>query len=143
MIRMLDHQMHVERKLRVFAHRGDDRRPERNIIDEMTIHYVEMQPIRTGFFGAMDLGFEMGKIRGENGRSDQNLGIEHAKFQGSVFGVQRPAKLAFLKPEPRKPESFRQLFLDDQGWRFMLPRFRRSLSRSQASTLDWNARLND
>jgi hypothetical protein len=33
--------------------------------------------------------------------------------------------------------------LDDEGPRFMLRRFSRPLSRSQASTLDWNARLND
>jgi len=36
-----------------------------------------------------------------------------------------------------------QLSLDDREPRFMLRRFSRSLSRSQASTLDWNARLND
>jgi hypothetical protein len=36
-----------------------------------------------------------------------------------------------------------QLSLDDTRPRFMLPRFSRSLSRAQASTLDWNARLND
>ncbi|PYI93557.1 MAG: hypothetical protein DME97_04630 [Verrucomicrobia bacterium] len=37
----------------------------------------------------------------------------------------------------------RQLSLDDREPRFMLRRFSRPLSRSQASTLDWNARLND
>ena len=48
MIGMLDHEMHVERKRRVFSHRRDDRRPERNVIDEMAVHDVEMQPVRAG-----------------------------------------------------------------------------------------------
>jgi hypothetical protein len=40
----------------------------------MAIHDVEMQPVRTRCFGAMDLGFEMREIRGENGRSDEDSG---------------------------------------------------------------------
>ena len=66
MIGMLDHEMNIERQLRVFAHGRDDRGPEGNVIDEMAIHDVEMQPIRARFFRAMDLRFEMGEIRGED-----------------------------------------------------------------------------
>ncbi len=73
MIGMLDHEMDVERKLGVFSHRRDDSGPERNVIDEMAIHDVEMQPIGAGFLGAMDLGFEMGEVRGEDGRSDEDF----------------------------------------------------------------------
>src|SRR5204863_7981594 len=71
MIRMFDHQMDVERKLGVFADRRDDRGPERNVVHKMAIHDVEVQPVRARFFRAMDLGFEMRKIRRENGRSDE------------------------------------------------------------------------
>jgi hypothetical protein len=39
----------------------------------MAIHDVEMQPVRAGCFNAMDLGFELGEIRGEDGRSDQDF----------------------------------------------------------------------
>jgi hypothetical protein len=72
MVGMLDHHMDVERKLSVFADGGDDRGPERNVIDEMAIHDVEMQPVCARLFHAVDLAFEMGKIRGENRRSDEN-----------------------------------------------------------------------
>ena len=47
--------------------------PERNVIDEVAVHDVEMEPIGAGFFGAMDLGFEMREIGGEDGRSDEGF----------------------------------------------------------------------
>ena len=74
MIGMFDHEMHVERELGVFAHGGDDGGPEGNVIDEMAVHDVEMEPVRAGFFRAMDLSFEMGEIGGENGWSNQDAG---------------------------------------------------------------------
>jgi hypothetical protein len=40
-----------------------------------------------------------------------------------VFRVQRPAKLAFLKPEPGNLNPLGSFPLDDEGRRFMLPRF--------------------
>ena len=82
MIRMLDHEMHIERELRVFAHGRDDRGPEGNVIDEMAIHDVEMEPIGARFFDAVDLRFEMGEIRGEDGRSDEDHRVKKVtKFQ--------------------------------------------------------------
>jgi hypothetical protein len=66
MIRMLDHEMHVERELRVFTDGRDDRGPEGNVIDEMAIHDVEMKPIRARFFDAVDLGFKVREIRGKD-----------------------------------------------------------------------------
>jgi hypothetical protein len=67
---MLDHKMDVERKLRVFSYGPDHSGTERDVIDEVAVHDVEMQPIRAGCFGAMDLFGEIGKIGGEDGRSD-------------------------------------------------------------------------
>ncbi len=88
---MLDHEMDVERKFGVFSHRRDDRRPERNVIDEVAVHDVEMQPIGAGFFGAMDLGFETGEVRGEDGWSDEDFLMRHRKLSRMKKGkVQRP-----------------------------------------------------
>jgi hypothetical protein len=91
----------------------------------------------------MDLLFEMGEIRGENGRGHQNLGMEHTRFQGSVFRVQRPAKLAFLKPEPGNLNPLGSFSLTIRGgvscYGVSAGRYR----APQASTLDWNVRLND
>ena len=101
MVRPFDHEMDVERKLSVLADRRDNGGPEGNVIDEMAIHDVEMEPIGARFFDAMDLGFEMGEIRGENGRGHQNLGIEHTRFQFqcSGFSVQRNWLSGNLNPE--------------------------------------------
>jgi hypothetical protein len=72
MIRMLDHEMDIERELGVFADSRDDRGPEGNIIDEMAIHDVEMEPIGARFFDQVDLRFKMREIGGENGRGDED-----------------------------------------------------------------------
>ena len=53
MIGMLDHEMNVERKLCLFAHGRDHGRAKRNVVDEMAIHDVEMDPIGAGFFNAL------------------------------------------------------------------------------------------
>jgi hypothetical protein len=71
MIGVLDHEMDVEREFRVLSNGRDDSRPERNVIDEMAVHDVEMQPIGAGLLGAVDLVLETGEVRGEDGRSDQ------------------------------------------------------------------------
>jgi len=73
MIGMFDHEMHVERKLRLFSHGRDQSRSERNVIDEVAVHDVEVQPICARFFGPMDLAGEIGKIGGEDGRSDEDF----------------------------------------------------------------------
>ena len=54
MVRPFDHEMHVERELGVFADGRDDRGPEGNVVDEMAIHDVAMNPIRSCSFDAMD-----------------------------------------------------------------------------------------
>ena len=52
MIGMLDHEMNVERKIRLLANGRDHGRPKRNVVDKMSIHDVEMDPIGAGFFNA-------------------------------------------------------------------------------------------
>jgi hypothetical protein len=70
MIGMLDHKMHVQRETRFFAHEADNVRAEGNIIDEMAVHNVAMDPIRAGDFNAVNFLSQPREIRGQNGWSD-------------------------------------------------------------------------
>jgi hypothetical protein len=70
MIGMLDHEVNIERELRELAHRRDHGRPEGNVVHEVAIHDVEMEPVGAGFFGAPDFVRELGEISGENGGRD-------------------------------------------------------------------------
>src|SRR4051794_6730578 len=146
MIGPLDHEMNVERQLRVLAHRREDCRAERNVIDEMSVHDVEMQPVRARFFRAMNFGFEIREIGGENRRSDQDFWWRHnesaKRRKRRTPNAERPIPnfgnrcggfflirhWAFGVGRSTFSPFWRQLSLDDQGWRFML-------SRSQAGPL--------
>ncbi len=72
MIGMLDHQMNIERKFRLLADKIDDRRAERNVVNEMAVHDVAMDPIRAGFLDPCDFVGQAGKVGGENGRRDDD-----------------------------------------------------------------------
>ena len=50
MIGMLDHEMHVQGESCFSAHEADNVRAEGNIIDEMAVHDVAMDPIGAGIF---------------------------------------------------------------------------------------------
>ena len=89
MIGMLDHQVDIERKLGLLAHKIDNRRPEGNIIDEMSVHDVAMNPIGAGFFSGADFIGQAGKIGRENGgRNDDFLRGHVANVKRSRFNVQ-------------------------------------------------------
>src|SRR2546423_14281273 len=112
----------------------------------MPVHDVEVQPIGASFFRAMDLGFEIGEIGGENRRSNENFFAGHKS-------VAEGSKTSNAEPPTSNPELFDiprcglgpalagafpqnllcELSLDDRRRRFML-------SRSQAGSVDWNAR---
>ena len=70
MIGMLDHKMDVERKTCLAAHGRDDRRTEGNVIDEMPIHDVAVNPIGAGCLHPMDFVAESREIGGQNGWGD-------------------------------------------------------------------------
>ena len=72
MIGMLDHEMDVERQSRELANSRDDSRSEGNIIDEMSIHDVAMNPIGPGLLDPTDFIGQSGKIGGQNGGGDQD-----------------------------------------------------------------------
>ena len=88
-IGVLDHEMNIERELRQFAHGGDNGGPEGNVIDEVAIHDVEMEPIGAGRFRAANFVRELGEIRGEEGGSDQRFWCTHGR-ERRRGNVQRP-----------------------------------------------------
>jgi hypothetical protein len=61
---MLDHQVNIERQTREFANGRDHSRAKRNVIDEMTVHDVAMDPIGSGLFDLAHLIGQSGKICG-------------------------------------------------------------------------------
>jgi len=75
-LRLFDHQMTVERELRDGAARLHDHRPERDVRDEMTVHHVDVDPVRSGSFDRGDGVRQSGKVRGKDGRSE--LRFSHA-----------------------------------------------------------------
>ena len=72
MLGMLDHEMHVEWQICFFADKTNNVRPKGNVIDEMSIHDVAMDPIRACGFDAVDFIAEPRKIGGKNGRRDDD-----------------------------------------------------------------------
>src|SRR5437870_5487589 len=72
MIGMLDHEMDVERQSRELANSRDDSRSEGNVIDEMSVHDVAMNPIDSGFLNPTDFIGQSGKIGGQDGGRDQD-----------------------------------------------------------------------
>src|SRR6266436_733345 len=85
MIGMFDHEMDVERQSRELANSRDDSRSEGNVIDEMSVHDVAMNPIGPGLFNPAHFIGQSGKIGGENGGSDQNA--SHGVMEYSSNGV--------------------------------------------------------
>ena len=72
MVGVLDHQMDVERKLSVLADALDDRRSKGNVIDEMPVHDVAMNPVGARSFDPSDFLGEAREIGGKNGGGDKN-----------------------------------------------------------------------
>ena len=69
---MLDHEMDVERQGRELANSRDDSRSEGNVVDEMSVHDVAMNPIGPGLLNAAHFIAQSGKIGGQDGGGDQN-----------------------------------------------------------------------
>jgi hypothetical protein len=54
MIGVLDHEMHIDREFRILSDQIDNCRPEGNIIDEMSIHNIAVNPVRSSLFDPSD-----------------------------------------------------------------------------------------
>jgi hypothetical protein len=65
--------MDIERKTRQTANNPDNLRPEGNVIDEMSVHDVAMNPICACRFNTMDFVAESREIGGKNGRGDDHF----------------------------------------------------------------------
>ncbi len=69
--------MDIKRKFRVLPHRRDDPGAERNVVHEMAIHYVEMNPIRASRFDSVRFLGECGKVSCKDGGSNQDFRFDH------------------------------------------------------------------
>jgi hypothetical protein len=65
MIGSLEHEVRVQWNSGDFCDRLHDGRTKRNIIDEMAIHHVQMQPIRASFLNSLALRPKIVEIRCE------------------------------------------------------------------------------
>ena len=54
MIGLLDHKMHVQWQRCLFANESDDGRSERDVVDEMAIHDIAVDPVRAGSCDFLD-----------------------------------------------------------------------------------------
>src|SRR5882762_2630225 len=72
MIGMLNHEMDVERQSRELANSRDDSGSEGNVIDEMSVHDVAMNPIGPGLLNPVHFIGQSGKIGGKDGGGDQD-----------------------------------------------------------------------
>src|SRR5204863_5306001 len=72
MISVLDPEMDVERQICELANNRDDSRAEGNVIDEMSIHDVAMNPIGPGLLNPANFIGQSGKIGGEDGWGDKD-----------------------------------------------------------------------
>src|SRR6266513_6512463 len=86
MIGVLNHEMDVERQIRELANNRDDSRAEGNVIDEMSVHDVAMNPIGPGLLNSAHFIGQSGKIRGKDGGGDQNP--MHGVMESSRAGVE-------------------------------------------------------
>ena len=67
-----DHQMHVEEEFGMRPQRRDDRRPDRDVRHEMTVHHIDMDPVGAGGGDGADFFAEIGEIGGQDrGRDDE------------------------------------------------------------------------
>jgi hypothetical protein len=85
-VRILDHQVTVERQRRVLAQRLDDGQAEREVRDEMVVHHVDMHPV--GVVGDdADLVGEPGEV----GRQDARRYLHRPALDGRGGGRMPPA----------------------------------------------------
>jgi len=70
-LRVLDHQMHIQWQFRCPAAGFNDERPHRQVWDKMPIHNIDMDPFSSGRFNFSNLLAKTGKICRKDGWGDQ------------------------------------------------------------------------
>ena len=68
-IRPFNHEMTIERNFRDSAKRGYDRRPDRDVRDEMTIHHINVEDGGSPFDSGLSFRAEAGEISRQDGGS--------------------------------------------------------------------------
>lgn len=71
MIRLLDHQVGLERDLHMGAAGRDDVGAEREVRNEASIHDVELDPVDSGLLEGSALLTQPGEVSGKHGRNDE------------------------------------------------------------------------
>ncbi len=71
---LIDHHVHVEEGLFYMRPQTlDNRVTERQIVDKVAIHYVQMQVVRSAFKQVLTLAVEIGQIGVQNRWSDESV----------------------------------------------------------------------
>ena len=81
--RFLDHQMDVERDLRVPSERAEDQGTDRQVGDEVPVHDVEMDEVGPGLLARRDRLVEAPEVRGQEGRGDPD-GVGHGTLSADA-----------------------------------------------------------
>ncbi len=72
-----DHQMHVEDFLRVRADRLHDGGPERDVRYEVTVHYIDVNPVGACLIGGAHFFAKLREVSRENGWRNQKGTSRH------------------------------------------------------------------
>jgi hypothetical protein len=73
MIGMLDHEMHIQGQTGFLSHHSDDIRSKRNVIDEVAVHNVAVNPIGACGFDPVDFLSKPREICRQNGWSYEHF----------------------------------------------------------------------
>ena len=76
-VRVLDHQVAVERKLGDGAERFDHRGAKGDVGDEVAVHHVDVEDGGAATSGCGNVVGEVGKVRGEDGGCEFDHGAGH------------------------------------------------------------------
>ena len=83
-IRILNHQMHVNRKIGDFADTSHDRLAQSQVRDEMMIHHIDMNEIRIG--NGLEVTLKVAEIGGQDAWCDLNSHGSHS-MKGNRLAV--------------------------------------------------------
>ena len=76
-IRVLDHQVHVERPCGDASDRAHHRRTDRDVRDEVPVHHVDVNQVRAATFGRRDIASERCEVGGQNRRRNLDRARSH------------------------------------------------------------------
>ena len=65
-IRVRNHQMDIKREFGHFSQTRDNGRTHGDVGNEIAVHHVHMNPVRTGFFDGQNFLTQLAAVRGKN-----------------------------------------------------------------------------